>query len=205
MRIKICGITNPEDALLSVNLGADALGFIFYEGSPRYVSVDLAKEVIDQLPPFVSKVGVFVNASAEKINTISGELNLTYAQLHGDESPDFVRKINYPTIKAFRVGGDFNFNQINVYDAKHFLFDTFSESAYGGTGEKFDWKTVPAEVMNKCILAGGISSENIDNIVRDLRPAAVDVSSKLESSPGRKDHDKMREFFKIYKRTIDQW
>ena len=196
MKIKTCGITNLDDALLCESEGADALGFIFYKKSKRYIEPELVKNIVKHLSPFTMKVGVFVNDSVDFINKTASELNLNAVQLHGEESPDIIEKINLPVIKSFRINNEFNFSILEKYSNNSFLFDTYSDSGYGGTGEVFNWKLIPEEIKSKIILAGGISIDNIADIFTNIKPAAVDLSSSLESEPGKKDKDKVKEFFK---------
>ncbi len=199
MKVKICGITNIEDALLCCELGAAALGFIFYEKSKRYVEAAEAKKIISQLPPFVSTVGVFVNESPEKINEIIESTGITYAQLHGDESEEVIAQINIPVIKSFRITNDFNFDSILETKANFVLLDTFDDNEYGGTGKTFDWSIIPDKIKNKIILAGGVSADNIEKIYKEIHPAAVDLSSSVEVAPGKKSRSKLIEFFEVVK------
>lgn len=200
MRVKICGITNIEDALEACRLGADALGFIFYEKSRRFITPGAAAEIIRELPFMVVKTGVFVNESIENIHTIARGCGLNGVQLHGEESPEFVQQIQYPVLKGFRIGPEFNFDRIKEYSTCSLLFDTYSPAAYGGTGTRFDWQIIPPELRQGVTVAGGISPHNVDQLFREINPAAVDISSALESSPGKKDLQKMRAFFeRIYK------
>ncbi|MCB0731906.1 MAG: phosphoribosylanthranilate isomerase [Ignavibacteriae bacterium] len=196
MKVKICGITNIEDAKLACELGADAIGFIFYNKSKRYVTPDETKHIIEQIPPFVLKVGVFVNESAEEINKISKEIKLNLIQFHGDESPEMVDFIDLPAIKAFRVKVDFDYSILTEYKNCSFLLDAYDEKEYGGTGQKFNWEKIPLEIKSKIILAGGISEENIEKIFNKIKPYAIDVSSSLEIEPGKKDYNKLNKFFR---------
>jgi len=195
LKIKICGITNLEDALLCEKLGADALGFIFYNESKRYVTPESAKDIIKQLSAFTIKVGVFVNESSENINKISKIAGLNLVQLHGDEKPEQLHEINLPEIKAFRVGDNFNFDILDDYQNCYYLLDTYSTSSYGGTGNTFNWSIIPSEIRKKIILSGGISSANISAVINEINPYAVDVSSSLEEYPGKKSESKLLEFF----------
>lgn len=198
MKAKICGITNVEDAKICAELGADAVGFIFYKKSNRYVSPKVVNEIINQLPPFLLKVGVFVNEDINVVNSIAKEVGLNIIQLHGDESPEYLKDVNLPVIKAFRVNVEFDFSTLENYENCFFLFDSFQKDEYGGTGLKFDWNKIPNKIRKKIILAGGIAEENIENIYRDIKPYAIDVSSSVEVSPGKKDHKELiRLFIKI--------
>lgn len=197
MRVKICGITNLEDAQLCRGLGADALGFIFYEKSKRNISYSKAAEIIRQLPSFIMKVGVFVDQEADEVNKISQKVGLNAVQLYGDASQEFINEINLPVIKCFRIKNDFDFSLLDCYSNCSLLLDTYSEKSIGGTGETFDWNIIPTEMRNKIILAGGISTDNIEYVFTEIKPAAVDLSSSLESAPGKKDANKLKEFFNV--------
>jgi len=195
MRIKICGITNIEDALAAESFGADAVGFIFYNKSKRYVAPEQAEHIIKTLSLFTTKVGVFVNETFEIINKISKQTGINVVQLHGDDNSDIIKSILLPVIKAFRVDDNFDYNNLNQFQEYSILLDAYSENDYGGTGNKFNWEKIPFEIKNKIILAGGISSDNIEFIYKDINPAAVDLSSSLEITPGKKDKKKMEKFF----------
>jgi len=194
LQVKICGITNINDALLCAECGADALGFIFYEKSKRFINNDQAADIIKSLPPFIAKVGVFVNESFERINKTIKETGLSCIQLHGNESSEFAQKYSLPVIKAFRVDKDFDWDKIVEYRNCKILLDAFSQSEMGGTGKSFDWKLIPDEIKNKTILSGGISIDNLELIFNEIKPTAVDLSSSLESAPGIKDHQKVKDF-----------
>ena len=196
LKVKICGITNTEDALLCESLGASALGFILYKESKRYIEPDTAAKIISKLSPFSLKVGVFVNSSFEEINSIAKQIKLNSVQLHGEESPDIVSKINFPVIKSFRINNGFDFSKLKEFKNVSYLFDTYSEKEYGGTGKTFNWELIPDELRSKVILSGGISIGNIEVVYKTIKPAAVDLSSSLESKPGKKDSEKVNEFFK---------
>lgn len=196
-KVKICGITNLEDALLCCDLGADALGFIFYKYSKRNIEFEEAFSIISQLPAFISKVGVFVNEQANTINHIAQSIGLTHVQLHGNEDQLLIDKVNHPVIKALRVKSGFDFSSLNSFNSCSILLDTFSDKEIGGTGLTFDWDTIPSDIRDKVILAGGISASNIENILTNIKPQAVDISSSLESESGKKDETKVREFFSV--------
>lgn len=198
MKVKICGITNTEDALLCESAGANALGFIFYKKSKRFILPKTAKEIIDHLSPFTVKVGVFVNETAKNINSIAEFTGLNLVQLHGDEEPNIITKIKFPVIKAFRVNEEFNYNIIEKFKNSYILLDSLSKNAYGGTGNSFDWNSIPLKIRNKIILSGGVSNKNIQYIIDNIKPAAVDLSSSIEDSPGKKSKQKVMEFFKIF-------
>lgn len=195
-KVKICGITNLEDALLSVKFGADALGFNFYEKSPRYIAPEKAREICLRLPPEVLKVGVFVNHDLDKIIEIAELVSLTAIQLHGDETPEFVsetrKRFSGEIIKALRVSENFKPEDVRQFfvgiDA--ILLDAFSKREYGGTGEAFNWeiaKKVNDEVFPRIYLAGGLSPDNVDTAIAEVKPFAVDACSCLEKEKGKKD------------------
>ncbi|MCX8030187.1 MAG: phosphoribosylanthranilate isomerase [Thermodesulfovibrionales bacterium] len=194
MKIKVCGITNFEDALTAANYGADALGFIFYRKSPRYIEPEQAKEIISYLPPFVTTVGVFVNEDPAKIRFIMEFAGLNILQLHGDEPPDLCR-IWPRVIKAFRVNDLTELNFLVNYKTSANLLDTYSPNMYGGTGMTFNWEiALEAKRFGLVILSGGLNIDNIEKAIRMVKPYAVDVNSGIESSKGKKDLQKMREF-----------
>lgn len=195
-RIKICGITRGQDAVTAAELGAHAVGLMFYEGSPRFVSVHQANKVSGVLPPFVTRVGVFVNPVEQQVQTILGALRLDLLQFHGDEPPQFCARFGVPYIKAVRVrkGMDLLQYASRYHDAKGLLLDAHSESAYGGTGEAFDWSLIPADLPLPIILSGGLNAANVARAIRQVRPWAVDVSSGVESEKGIKDAAKIAAF-----------
>jgi phosphoribosylanthranilate isomerase len=196
LKVKVCGITNLNDALLCESSGADLIGFIFYEKSKRFINFEEAKQIIKKLSLFTIKVGVFVNESAHKINQAAEELRLNAVQLSGDENPELTDKIEAPVIKGFKVKEGFNFENINRYKNVTPLLDTFSDSEFGGTGKSFNWQIIPEKIRSKIFLAGGISIHNIEEVYRNIKPFAVDLSSSLENEPGRKDEIIVKDFFK---------
>lgn len=204
MKVKICGITNAEDALLCEARGADMLGFIFYNKSKRFVDYTSAGEIIRMLSPHTKKVGVFVNEPAQKINEIAGMLNLSAVQLHGDETPEEISKIIYPVIKSFRMKEGFDFSLLESYGSARALLDSFTMGSYGGTGKSFNWELIPTNIRQRIILAGGVSASNIGFIYSSIMPYAVDLSSSLEKNPGEKDHRKVEEFFDVLKSLKEQ-
>ncbi|MGZ8271395.1 MAG: phosphoribosylanthranilate isomerase [Methylophilus sp.] len=195
-RVKICGITRIEDALAAVELGADAIGLVFYAPSPRSISIEQAISIVESLPPFVSKVGLFVNESPSNIKNILAQVDLDILQFHGDESPEVCEQINMPYYKAIRVKKDTNLIQYaQIYhSAKALLLDTYSESAVGGTGVVFDWKLIPKNISKPLILAGGLTPANVGLAIEKVHPYAVDVSGGVEQSKGIKDVKKMTAF-----------
>jgi phosphoribosylanthranilate isomerase len=201
MKVKICGITNRNDALCAVELGADALGFIFVESSPRYVPPADAKDIIRVLPPFVVPVGVFVNTTRDEIHRIAEEAGIRCAQLHGDERPEEMTGLAVPAYKSFRVDGNFDPEVIHRYPGPAYLLDTRAENARGGTGKIFDWNiAIEAKAYGRIILAGGLGPENIAKAVQTVLPYAVDVNSGAEEFPGKKDPKKLRQLFRILRR-----
>src|SRR5271170_7595604 len=195
-RVKICGITNLADAQAAVEAGADALGFIFYEKSPRCVLLETAAEISKQLPPFVMRVGVFVNAPEDFVLRAISEIGLTMLQFHGDEAPEFCAQFGLMSMKAFRIRDQKSLEQIPNYKTDAYLLDAFSAEARGGTGEKFNWDlAVEAQKFGKPIfLAGGLTPRNVAEAVKKVQPFGVDVSSGVESAPGKKDHAKVKAF-----------
>jgi phosphoribosylanthranilate isomerase len=194
VKVKICGITNLDDALLCAEAGADALGFIFYDKSKRYIEPERASSIISELPALLMKVGVFVNEDPGRVNDIAELTGLNTVQLHGEEDVHYIEKIIFPVIKAFRVEKKFDYASLESYKYCGWLLDTFNNEEYGGTGESFKWSSIPEKVRSKVVLAGGIGIENIEEAYRIVKPAAVDLSSSLESSPGKKDKMKITVF-----------
>lgn len=199
VKTKICGVRTLEEAQASVGAGADALGFNFWPASARYVEPHVALEVIKGLSPIVCTVGVFVNEEANRIVDIASELGLGAVQLHGDESPEFCERLgSIKTIKAIRVGQDFDLSVIESYRVNMVLLDSNIEGSYGGTGRSFDWRiAIEAKRLAPIILAGGLTTENVWDAITHVRPAAIDVCSGVESEPGRKDLDKLRRFMAV--------
>ncbi|PIU42313.1 MAG: phosphoribosylanthranilate isomerase [Candidatus Omnitrophica bacterium CG07_land_8_20_14_0_80_42_15] len=188
--IKICGITNTEDALFAAKLDVWALGFVFAP-SPRRVSPDEVKKIIEKLPPYIARVGIFVNETPENIKKIADSCKLDIVQLHGEESPRICKDIKkiIKVIKAFRVKANDSLNKIRDYEVDLCLLDACSDKSYGGTGEKFDWELArnAKKYCKNIILSGGLDPENIIEAIETVQPYAVDVSSGVEISPGKKD------------------
>ena len=197
VRVKICGITCKEDALAAVEAGADALGFVFVEKSPRCVTPQKAAAIVRELPPFVQTVGLFVDEETDQINWAADFCGLDLVQLHGDEEPDDCVEINRRVIKAFRVRDAASLAGIGRYRVAGYLLDAWSPDAHGGTGRTFNWGLAEsAGIAGRLILAGGLTPENVAEAVRIVAPYAVDVSSGVESAPGKKDPEKVREFIR---------
>jgi len=194
--IKICGITDIEDAEKAAELGTDALGFVFYEKSPRKTTKEKTKEIIDFLPKGIVKVGLFVDELEEKVNEIASYCNFDILQFHGDETPDYCKKFPHKIIKAFRIRDKESLVNIPKYEVDYYLLDAYSEVAPGGTGRTFNWDLAKeAKEFNKpIILSGGLNPENIIEAIEKVSPFGVDVSSGVELSPGKKDHKKLEEF-----------
>ncbi len=194
--VKICGITNVDDALAAVAAGAGALGFNFYKPSPRYITPESAREIVEQLPPSILTVGVFVND--ESATRIADEAGITALQLHGDESPGCCRELaaHRYVIKALAVSNDFDIDVIKSYEVEAIMLDTRDNKLRGGTGRVFDWSIAQQvrPLVPKLFLAGGLSSENIEEAIATVRPYAVDACSALEDRPGKKNHARMRAF-----------
>lgn len=201
VRSKICGITRIEDALAAAEAGADAIGLVFYPQSPRAVTIERARAIIAALPPFVTTVGLFVDASRCELGEILDAVPLDLLQFHGDESAADCEGHNRPYIKALRVkAGDDIAAQIDSYaNASGILLDTFVAGVPGGTGQAFDWSLVPRGLNRPIILAGGLTAENVRDAIDQVRPYAVDVSGGVEASKGIKDSEKIRAFMRAVK------
>ena len=196
-KIKICGTTNKHDAILASQLGADMLGFIFYKGSKRYVEPRTASDIINELPPYILKVGVFVNEDPKKVREIAADAALNALQFHGDETPEYCNafKDEFKVIKAFRLKDRKSLDDINKYDVDYYLLDTYSKDSHGGTGEAFDWKILEDfEFLKPVILSGGITPDNVAKAIKEVAPYGVDVASGVEASPGRKDAELLKRF-----------
>ena len=198
---KICGITNLDDANVAVENGASAIGFIFYEKSPRTISINNAKSISKHLPKTIARVGVFVNHEKDFINEAISEVPLDMIQLHSDETPDFCNQFDVAILKALRIKNEASLSVMDQYDVAVFLLDTFSNDQYGGTGETFDWSVLNRKFKTPIILSGGLNSENILNAIDAVNPSAVDVNSGVESSPGKKDFNKLKSLFKNLNKT----
>ena len=201
-RIKICGIKHLDDALKAVECGADAIGLIFVEKSPRYASFTDARVIAESLPPFVTVVGLFMDASAEKVREALKIVPLNLLQFHGDETPEFCEQFGIPYIKVLKMRENVNvvaFSQ-EYPNAAGILLDSYSKAG-GGSGQTFDWNLIPDDVPLPLILAGGLNPENVASAVETVKPYAVDVSSGVESEPAIKDHKKIEQFIKEVQRV----
>jgi phosphoribosylanthranilate isomerase len=203
VKVKICGITNLEDALVSVDAGCDALGFVFYKRSSRYIAPEKAKYIIQRLPKNIIKIGVFVNAKEKTIKRIAKFCGLDILQLHGNESAKFCNKFDgYKIIKVFRVKNKIDLGRILKYRTSAYLFDTFVESKMGGTGRSFDWELLRYldDIKQPFFLSGGLNEKNVLRAIKTVRPKWIDVSSSLEINPGKKNYKKIRNFIQLIKR-----
>jgi len=200
-RVKICGITSVDDGLMAAEAGADMIGLMFYQQSPRHITLDRAVEISKALPPYVMRVGVFVNSEAALVSRAIGECGLGLLQFHGNESSDFCTRFGIMSMKAIRMRDTATLKELENYQTEAFLLDAYSKSGLGGTGEKFNWDlAVEAKQFGKPIfLAGGLTPENVADAVRQVQPFAVDVSSGVEWAPGKKDAEKVKAFIQAVK------
>ena len=201
-RIKICGITRPEDGLAAANAGADAIGLVFYSPSPRAVTIEQAEAIVEQLPPFVTVVALFVNEERKKIKQILQQLPVDLLQFHGDERPEMCEGHGRPWIKAVRMKEEVDLTATTeVYaGASGLLLDAYEPGKHGGTGNIFDWQRIPSELAGSIILAGGLNPDNVEAAVRGVHPWAVDVSGGVEAAKGIKQAQKIAAFIKGVKR-----
>jgi phosphoribosylanthranilate isomerase len=195
-RVKICGITRPEDALHAADEGVDAIGLVFYDKSPRYVTAEQAAEVCKVLPAFVTAVALFKDEGADTIRQVLEQVPLDLLQFHGSESAEFCRQFGKPYIKALGMEGDNNISRLAeaYFDARGLLLDSHAPGAAGGTGESFDWDTIPQDLPQPLILAGGLDVDNVAEAIRAVKPYAVDVSSGVESETGIKSTELITAF-----------
>ncbi len=196
VRIKVCGITRMGDALEAVACGVEALGFVFYKKSPRYITLEQAQPILAALPPFITPVALFVNAAEEEVESVIKVAPTVLLQFHGDESPEYCDSFKHPYLKALRAQPGVNLlEQAKSYpSAQGIIFDSWSNRAFGGTGERFDLERVKGRISQYMIIAGGLTPENVKEVIQAVSPFAVDVSSGVESSPGIKDTDKIKRF-----------
>ncbi|MGM8062253.1 phosphoribosylanthranilate isomerase [Vogesella indigofera] len=196
VRIKVCGFTRVEDAVAAARLGIDAIGLVFYDKSPRHVGIAQAQAIIAALPPFVTVVALFVNASREEVENVLAQCAIDVLQFHGEESPAFCRSFRRPYLKAVRVqpGTDLQTLAAQYHDARGLLTDAFVEGAHGGTGKTFDWTLIPVQLPLPLILSGGLDEHNVADAVRRVQPAGVDVSSGVEAGKGIKSPQRVADF-----------
>ena len=197
-RVKVCGITCVEDALIAADAGADALGFVFYPPSPRAVSPEAAAEIVAQLPPIVTCVGLFVDAERDGIMKIAERCHLDLLQLHGKETPAFCQSLGRPYIKALRMRDDADVAAVaaSYPAARGLLLDSYKPGVPGGTGETFDWLRIPPQLAAQTVLAGGLRPDNVARAIAQVKPYGVDVSGGVEARPGRKNAEAVRQFIR---------
>ncbi len=196
VRVKVCGITREEDALAAASVGADAVGLVFWEGSKRAVSVESAARICRSLPPFVSVVALFVDAEASKVEKVLSSVPVNLIQWHGRETPEFCEQWNFPYLRALPSSAcaALEAEMAGYPSARGFLLDAVHQGQFGGTGQAFDWSVIPGTRSRPLVLAGGLDADNVREAITQVRPAAVDVSSGVESAPGIKDPEKMARF-----------
>lgn len=205
IKVKICGITNLDDALTVVDAGGDALGFVFYKNSPRYIGPQKAQSLIRNLPKKIRKVGVFVNAKEKEIRQIVKICRLDMLQFHGNESPEFCQKFHdYKVVKAFRTKDRVNLKDILKYRTFAYLFDSFAKSKFGGTGKNFNWGLLSniENLKRPIFLSGGLNDKNVKAAIQILHPDWVDVSSSVEIKPGKKNRKKVQEFIEAVRKAV---
>ncbi len=196
VRVKICGITRIEDMQAACKAGSDALGFVFYAKSPRNLSIEQAAALLQALPPFVQSVGLFVNADPAFVRSVLAAAPLDLLQFHGDETPEYCKQFNRPYLKAVRVRPETDLVKygLDFADARALLLDAYVPGVPGGTGERFDWRLIPADLPKPIVLSGGLNADNVAEAVQVVKPWAVDVSSGVEAAPGIKDAAKIAAF-----------
>jgi phosphoribosylanthranilate isomerase len=203
IRVKICGITSRDDAVAAVEAGADALGFIFVRGTPRWIEPEAAGAIVREVGPFVTTVGVFVDRTLEEMEQIAAVSGISLAQLHGSEAPEACGRLRLPFVKAIRIQGEDDLSVIGRYkEARAFLLDSYSPGVLGGTGKTFPWAIAARAAREaRIVLSGGLTPDNVAKAILQVRPYGVDVSSGVEASPGRKDQRKVKEFIQQAKRA----
>ena len=194
--VKICGVTRIQDALAAAREGAHAIGFVFYRPSPRFIEPDAAAAIVRALPPFITSVGLFVEAGEEDVRAIAARSGVQLLQFHGAESPEFCARFDLPYLKALQVRPGFDLLQYarDFHSAKALLLDAFQEGLHGGTGAVFDWNLIPQALPLPIVLSGGLTPDNVGEAIRRVRPTAVDVSSGVEAAKGIKDARKIHAF-----------
>lgn len=198
IKVKICGLTTPQDAEAASQAGADLLGLVFYDRSPRHVTIESASRIARVIPPDVLRVGLFVNPDPQLVTQALTSCGLQMLQFHGDESPEFCRQFGVMTMKAFRVKGADTLAALKQYNTDAWLLDAHVRGKFGGTGQTFDWSLAAqtTQMGKPVFLAGGLTPENVGDAIREVRPYGVDVSGGVEASPGRKDPEKVRAFIR---------
>lgn len=206
VKVKICGVTSVEDGIAAADAGADMIGLMFAEKSPRLISMETAAQIARAVPQYIVKVGVFVNPAEDLVLRAIGECGLAMLQFHGDEPPEFCAQFGVMSVKAFRIRNMESLKALPGYQTDAYLLDAYSATGLGGTGEKFNWNlAVEAKKFGKPIfLAGGLTPENVAGAVREVQPFAVDVSSGVESAPGKKDRDRIRAFVSRAKSGVER-
>jgi phosphoribosylanthranilate isomerase len=201
--VKICGITNAADGIAAAQSGADILGFVFCEASPRFITVEAAAEIIRQLPPFVVKAGVFVDAPSDLVVHAIGACGLNLLQFHGIETPEYCAQFGLMSMKAFRIRDKVSLEHLKEYSTEAWLLDSYAPDRVGGTGEKFNWDLAreATSLGRPIFLAGGLTPMNVTQAIEQVRPYGVDVSSGVEATPGKKDPAKVRDFIAAAKRV----
>ncbi len=203
-RVKICGLTSVEDALLAVNSGADAIGLVFYAPSPRHVTIDQACSIADAMPAFITRTALFVNPEADYVNAVLSRVKIDLIQFHGDESPEFCEQFGKSYIKAVRMrdGLDLSSMQTHYSNSAGLLLDAYKKGVPGGTGEQFDWSNIPPDIAHKIILAGGLNVDNVQQAIQQVAPWALDVSGGVEASKGVKSAEKIHTFMQHVMRSV---
>ncbi len=203
-RVKMCGLRQADDAVYAARAGVDAIGLVFYPPSPRAVDIETACDIARALPPFVSCVGLFVNATAAQIDETLNQVPLSLLQFHGDETPEFCDQFQLPWIKAVRMRPDIDLHeQRQVYSrAQGLLLDAYKKGVPGGTGDQFDWHRIPSDIAQDVVLAGGIDCQNVQQAIAQVNPWAIDVSGGVESHKGVKDRVKISDFMSQVKTDL---
>lgn len=204
MMIKICGVTNKIDAIGTSELGVDMIGFVFYRKAKRFVEPRVAEEIINELPPWIGRVGVFVDEKRDKVQEVAEGAGLNILQFHGDESPEYCERFkgNFRVIKAFRLKDKKDLKKMNDYNVDFFLLDTYLPERIGGTGEVFNWKMIrDYEFLKPIILSGGLTPKNVPRAIKEVSPYGVDVSTGVEKAPGKKDIGLVKDFVEAVRRA----